>query len=139
MRRHSTEFRVRYCECDPMGVAHHSVYAVWFEIGRTELLRAGGGDYRALEARGVFLAVAKLDVRFRLPAKYDDLLELTTRLEDVGHVKIEHRYELRRGSDLLTTARSTLACLDREGRVQPLPPELAGCGLTDERSAGSTP
>lgn len=124
LREHSTMIRVRYCECDPMGVAHHSVYAVWFEIGRTELLRAQGGDYRSLEARGVFLAVAKLDVRYRRPARYDDVLELTTHLEDVGHVKIEHRYELRRDSELLATARSTLACLDRDGVVRPLPDEL---------------
>ncbi|HMN97266.1 MAG TPA: thioesterase family protein [Phycisphaerales bacterium] len=128
-QRHSTSIRVRYCECDPMGVAHHSVYPIWFEIGRTEMLRAAGGDYRELEARGVFLAVAKLDVRYRRPARYDDLLELTTVLEDVGHVKLEHRYELRGSGALLATGRSTLACLDRAGAVQPLPPELvAQCG-----------
>lgn len=114
-----------------MGVAHHSVYAVWFEIGRTEMLRADGGDYRALEANGVFLAVAKLDVRYRKPARYDDVMELTTVLEDVGHVKLEHRYELRRNAELLATARSTLACIDRDGRVQPLPPELLASGQAE--------
>ena len=71
---HDTEIRVRYPECDPMGVAHHATYPIWFEIGRTEMLRARGGNYRLLEAEGVFLAVVRLEVRYRRPARYDDLL-----------------------------------------------------------------
>jgi acyl-CoA thioester hydrolase len=60
---HSIEVRVRYPECDPMGVVHHAVYPIWFEMGRTEMLRAAGGSYRDMEAAGVFLAVARLEVR----------------------------------------------------------------------------
>ncbi len=121
-------FRVRYSECDPMGVAHHSAYAPWFEMGRTELLRSTGAglDYRQLEERGVFLAVVRLEIRYKRPARYDDVLELRTILKDAGHVKIEHAYELFRQSDrvLLATGATTLACLDREGRPRPLPDEL---------------
>ena len=84
MSSHSTktprgriEIRVRYQECDPMGVAHHTAHPVWFEMGRTELLRTGSGlRYRDLEARGVFFAVFKMSVHYRRPACYDDLLEL---------------------------------------------------------------
>lgn len=118
------DIRVRYCECDPMNVAHHSVYPIWFEMGRTELLRASGQTYRAFEEAGIFLAVVSLSLKYKRPAKYDDLLTLITRLRDVGHVKIEHTYELRRGSDVLATGESTLACLDREGRARPLPETL---------------
>lgn len=107
-----------------MGVAHHSVFPVWFEMGRTELLRARGGNYRELEEEGVLLAVVRLDIRYRAPARYDDVLDLTTRLEDVGHVKIEHSYELHRDDELLATGRTTLACIDREGRARPLPDSL---------------
>ena len=125
---HDTEFRVRYPECDPMGIAHHASYPVWFEIGRTEMLRATGGNYRDLEAAGVFLAVVRLDVRYRRPARYDDLLRLRTHLLVAGPVKIEHSYELFRGSDLLAEGRTTLACLDREGAARALPPNLKiGC------------
>jgi acyl-CoA thioester hydrolase len=124
----ATEIRVRYCECDPMNVAHHSVYTIWFEMGRTELLRASGQTYRAFEEAGVFLAVVSLSVKYRRPAKYDDLLTLVTRLRDVGHVKIEHTYELRRGDEILAVGESTLACLDREGRARPLP-ELLRAGI----------
>lgn len=107
-----------------MGVAHHSVYPIWFEIGRTELLRAAGGNYRELEASGVLLAVVRLEVRYRRPARYDDLLDLTTVLGDAAHVKIEHRYELHRDGELLALGSSTLACLDRDGRPRPLPESL---------------
>ena len=68
---HVIEVRARYPECDPMGVVHHTVYPVWFEMGRTELLRSVGGSYRDLEEAGALLAVTRLEVRYRAPARYD--------------------------------------------------------------------
>lgn len=121
---HDTEIRVRYPECDPMGVAHHATYPIWFEIGRTEMLRARGGNYRLLEAEGVFLAVVRLEVRYRRPARYDDLLTLQTELRLAGPVKIEHTYRLLRDGELLAEAATTLACLDRDGRARVLPQSL---------------
>ncbi|HRQ73530.1 MAG TPA: thioesterase family protein [Phycisphaerales bacterium] len=131
--------RVRYCECDPMGVAHHAAYVPWFEMGRTELLRASGLSYAALERAGVLLAIVRLEARYRRPARYDDLLELTTRVVGASRVKIEHEYELRltertdgtahAPGELLATASTTLACIDRDGRPAPLPEWLAGDGL----------
>jgi acyl-CoA thioester hydrolase len=122
-----TTIRVRYAECDPMGVAHHTAYPVWFEIGRTELLRERGYDYRDFEAQGTFLAVVSLEVRCRRPARYDDLLSLETTLINPGasRVKVEHAYQLFRGDELLTTASTVLACLGRDGRARPLPEPLA--------------
>ena len=116
--------RVRYVECDPMGVAHHSAYPVWFEMGRTELLRATGLDYATLEREGVLLAVVTLEVKYQRPARYDDELQLTTTLVSCGHVKIEHRYELRRNDDLLATARTVLACPSRDGSPREVPEDL---------------
>src|SRR5262245_16658204 len=122
---HDMTFRVRYSECDPMGVAHHSAYPVGLEMGRTELLRPSRSiNYRDLEARGMFLAVVKLEVRYKLPARYDDVLMLRTKLVNAGHVKIEHEYELYRDSILIATASTMLACLDRDGRPRELPAEL---------------
>lgn len=120
----SIEIRVRYCECDPMGVVHHTVYPIWFEMGRTELLRSTGRTYRQLEDAGILLAVVRLEVKYRSPARYDDLVTLHTTLRSAGHVKIEHEYELARGSETLAVGSTTLACLDREGRARPLPPGL---------------
>lgn len=107
-----------------MGVAHHSAYPVWFEMGRTELLRASGRSYADVEASGAFLAVTRLEVSYRRPARYDEELTLETALVDVGHVKIEHSYRLLRGDDLLASGATTLACLDRDGRPRPVPSEL---------------
>jgi len=118
---HAIEFRARYPECDPMGVVHHSVYPVYFEMGRTEMLRAAGGSYRQMEEAGAFLAVVALEVRYRRPARYDDALRLETGLLSPGPVKVEHAYRLYRGSELLVEGATVLACLDRAGRPQPVP------------------
>jgi acyl-CoA thioester hydrolase len=127
LKEHSITIRVRYAECDPMGVAHHTAYPVWFEMGRTELLRAshsGTLSYRDLEEQGTLLAVVSLNVRYKRPARYDDLLTLHTRITNVGHAKFEHEYELMRDGILLATASTTLACVDRDGRPRPLPDSL---------------
>ncbi|MBL9141746.1 MAG: acyl-CoA thioesterase [Phycisphaerae bacterium] len=107
-----------------MGVAHHTVYPVWFEIGRTELLRSAGGNYRDLERAGILLAVVRLECSYKAPARYDDLLRLDTTLARVGSVKVEHTYELWRGDDLLASGATTLACLDRTGKARALPEGL---------------
>lgn len=104
-----------------MGVVHHTVYPVWFEMGRTELLRMTGVSYRDLEEQGVLLAVVHLDVKYRSPARYDELLRLETSLDHVGSIKVEHSYRLLRDDELLVTGTTMLACLDREGKAQPLP------------------
>lgn len=116
--------RVRYAECDPMNIAHHSAYPVWMEIGRVELLRAQGANYRDCEARGIFFAVARLSIRYKKPAKYDDELELHVIGLPCAGVKVEHRYELRRGDELLMTAETTIVCVTSEGRAVPVPEGL---------------
>ncbi|REJ88090.1 MAG: acyl-CoA thioesterase [Planctomycetota bacterium] len=117
---HEIRIRVRYSESDPMGLLHHSRYLSYFEMGRMELFRAQGGDYREMESRGLFVVVLKLQCEFKRPAKFDDLLTLTTRIANVTPAKLEHDYELRRGDELLARARVVLACVDRTGAVQQL-------------------
>ena len=120
------EIRVRYTECDPMGVAHHTVYPVWFEMGRTELLRGDGISYRDLETQGSLIAVVKLNIQYKRPARYDDLLALETSITDRGRATIDHEYQLSRDGVLITTASTTVVCVDRDGRPQPLPDVLSG-------------
>ena len=124
MTPHTMEIRVRYAECDPMSVAHHTAYPVWFEMGRTELCRAGGLDYRELEAQDAYLAVVKLAVAYRAPARYDDVVQLETTLTNSTRVKLEHAYRLTRDGFILATAETTLACVDGDGKLQELPAEL---------------
>lgn len=113
--------RVRYVECDPMGVAHHSIYPIWLEIARTELLRTRGISYAQMEAQGVFVVVVKLALNYRRPARYDDELRVIAGVTRTTPAKIEHGYEIRRGEELLCTAWTVLACLDRQGRPQRVP------------------
>ncbi len=115
------QIRVRYAETDRMGLLHHANYLVYFEQGRTELLRQRGRSYKDLEDQGYFLVLAKIEVRYRQPARYDDLLTLRTTVTRTTPVRIEHRYEVLRDGRLLAEGSSTLACVDREGRLQALP------------------
>jgi acyl-CoA thioester hydrolase len=120
-REHEIQIRVRYQETDAMGVLHHANYFTYFEIGRTELLRANGRDYRDVEAEGIFMVVVRIDCRYLRPARYDDVLTLRTTTTRITAVKIEHAYQLLRGDELLAEAHSTLACVDRTGTVQRVP------------------
>ena len=105
-----------------MGVAHHSVYPVWFEMGRTEFLRGSSTrSYRDMEADGAFLVVASLEIKYRRAARYDDLLCLETTIEEVGRAKIRHSYQLQRDAELIATGTTTLACVNASGAVTPLP------------------
>jgi len=121
IREHDLEIRVRYQETDAMGVLHHANYFTYFEMGRTELLRANGKAYRDLEADGLLMVIVKIGCSYRRPARYDDVLRLNTRTVRVTAAKIEHEYQLYRGEELLCEGHSTLACVDRDGRVQRVP------------------
>ena len=134
----SLAVRVRYAECDPMGVAHHASYAPWLEMGRTELLRTSGLSYADLERAGVFLVVTKLEIRYRRPIVYDDVVEVRTAVESAGRVKLRQRYELvrveRDGAapdaakdprvpidGVCAVALTELACVDASGRPRAMP------------------
>lgn len=127
--------RVRYAETDAMGYLHHANHAVYFEMARTELFRSRGGDYRAMEESGLFLVIVKLETRFVRPARYDDLLSVRVRVARITPAKIEHEYELVREGEVLTRATSTLACVDRDGRVRPIPDALGVAGARPDGEA----
>ena len=118
------DIRVRYVECDPMGYLHHARYLEFFELGRTELLRRGGHSYRDMEQRGHFLVVARVQCKFIKPARYDDVLTLTTRIERVTAARIDHSYELNRNDTLLCIGHTTLASVDGKGKLACIPDYL---------------
>ncbi|HWQ09662.1 MAG TPA: thioesterase family protein, partial [Holophaga sp.] len=88
-----TTIRVRYAETDAMGIVHHAVYPVWMELGRSDFLRELGQSYAEWEAQGVMMSVGELQVKYRLPAKYDELVEVRTRLAEAGRRKVVFTYE----------------------------------------------
>jgi len=116
--------RVRYPEADAMGYMHHSVYVQYLEMGRIELLRKLGHSYANLESQGVFFVVTKLQVRYRAPARFDQVLTLTTKLVRQGPVRFDHEYELSRNDILLATASTTIACVGADGQVRAIPDEI---------------
>ena len=123
IQTHRINIVPRYAETDKGGVVHHSVYPVWFEMGRTELLRANGLAYKDLEKAGVFFVVARLQIKYRWPAQYDEKLELETICSLVTASKVEHTYILTRCCDgiILAEASTVLACVNAEGKLQRIP------------------
>jgi len=121
--KHTITIVPRYSETDRAGVIHHSVYPVWFEMGRTELLRANGFAYKDLESAGIFFAVADLHLKYRRPAFYDQPVELETFCSEVTASRAKHTYIIRDKAlgTTLTEGQSTLACVNREGKLQRMP------------------
>ena len=120
-----SEIRVRYAETDQMGVAYHTNYLVWCEIGRTELMRELGLPYADLERDGVFLAVAEALVRFMAPVRYDDRVFIRTRLERLQSRAVTFAYDLTKegpdGTIRIAAATTKLVAMDRNGAARKLP------------------
>ncbi|MGB7220346.1 MAG: thioesterase family protein [Vicinamibacterales bacterium] len=121
--RSTSRVRVRYAETDKMGVVYYANYLVWFEVGRTDLLRSAGWSYREMEADGYVLPVVEVACVYRQPARYDDELEVRTVGSLISPVRVEFQYEVVRAADQVTlaTGRTTHAALDNEGRPRRLP------------------
>jgi acyl-CoA thioester hydrolase len=113
MIRNQTNIRVRYGETDQMGYVYYGNYAQFFEVGRVEWLRALGVSYKSLEESGIMLPVIQLNINYMKPAKYDDLLTITTIMTKKPLVKIEFDFEVRNeNNDLLTTGFTSLVFMD---------------------------
>ena len=110
--------RVRYKETDQMGIAHHSNYIVWFEIGRTDLCRETGFPYTEIENRGFILVVTEIGCRYRTPFRYDDEVVIRTSVESAASRAIRFAYELFDGAkgELRATGFSAHMWLDRLSR-----------------------
>jgi acyl-CoA thioester hydrolase len=124
LTEHEIEIRVRYQETDAQGRLHHANYLTYFEMGRTEMLRASGLTYRKFEEEGWMLVVWEITCKYHQPAFYDDVLRLRTRIVESRGAKIIHEYQVFRDETLLAKGRSTLACIDRDGRAQRIPAAL---------------
>ena len=121
VKQHETQIRVRYEDADPMGFLHHAKYFTYFEIGRMDLFRSSGGNYRELEESGTYAVVVDAHCRYRKPARFDDLLIVQTTLAKITMVKIQYQYEMFRDQESLASAQVTLALVDKQGVVQPVP------------------
>jgi acyl-CoA thioester hydrolase len=123
MKDYEFSVRVRYAETDQMGVVYHGNYAQYFEMGRVEWLRNLGISYKWMEENGVMLPVVSLQMNYKKPARYDDLLRVKTILKSQTSVKIEFDYEIyNEQNDLLTTGYSMLVFVDMKTGRPMVPP-----------------
>ena len=124
MREYEFQIRVRYAETDQMGVVYHGNYAQYFEMGRVEWLRNLGVSYKWMEDNGVMLPVVSLNMNYKKPAYYDDLLRVKTIFKNQTSVKIEFDYEIyNEKNELLTTGYSMLVFVNRKTGRPTLPPD----------------
>jgi acyl-CoA thioester hydrolase len=121
--RSTSTLRVRYAETDNMGVVYYANYLVWFEVGRTDLLRRAGWSYREMEIEGFALPVIEARCEYRQPARYDDEIEVRTAGSMVSPVRIRFDYEVVRSADQapLAAGHTVHATLDRNGRPCRMP------------------
>jgi acyl-CoA thioester hydrolase len=124
MKEHEYNVRVRYSETDQMGVVYHGNYAQYFEMGRVEWLRNLGISYKRMEEDGIMLPVVSLNINYKKPARYDNLLRVKTIFKSQTTVKIEFDYEIYNEEDeLLTIAKSILVFVNIKTGRPTVPPE----------------
>lgn len=126
--KHESRFRVRYAETDQMGVVYYANYFVWMEIGRVELVRSRGFNYKDLEHDGFFLSVIDASCRYISPGRYDDEIVVQTEIVRSTSRVVEFGYEIRAidPERLLATGSTRHIWLNREWRPCRLPPQYRG-------------
>jgi acyl-CoA thioester hydrolase len=132
MGKHQVRFRVRYAETDQMGVVYHANYLIWMEIGRVELVRSRGFNYKDLEkAEGILLSVVEAQCRYLSPARYDDEICVQTEIRRANARLIEFGYEIRCATDdrILATGSTRHIWLNREMKPARLPEKYHGAFL----------
>ena len=123
-----TRVRVRYAETDQMGVAYHSNFLIWFEVGRVELLRQAGFHYKDMEQTdGCYIAVVDARCRYKAPARYDDELIVRTRIKNVRGSLVHFSYEVLRAGDgvLLAEGETVHIVTDAQMKRRTLPEKYA--------------
>jgi acyl-CoA thioester hydrolase len=123
---HEIQFRVRYGETDRMGVVYHAEYLAWCEMGRTEYIRSRGMSYAEMERRGTPLVVAQATVRYHAPARYDDMIRVSTILSELGSRGLTFDYLITNADSgqRLASASTTLVALDATGKAVTIPPDI---------------
>ena len=117
MKSFTTQIRVEYHHTDQMGIVHHSNYVKFFEVARTEWLRAVGLTYAEMERRGVMMPIVEVNVKYRQPAYYDELIAVTAFVEELPMARMTFRYEIH-GEDgrAIATGSTTLGFIDKVTR-----------------------
>lgn len=124
-----TKIRVRYAETDRMGFVYYSHYAAYFEVARVEALRSLGFSYREMEDSGVLLPVLDFQIRYKKPAKYDDVLTVRANIPELPSLKIRFSYETLNDENLLLNEAETTLVFVRRDTMRPMPAPDALIGM----------
>lgn len=140
--RHETKVRVRYAETDKMGIVYHANYLVWFEIGRTEYCRSRGIEYRSIEdSENLYLVVAESYCRYKSPAYYDDVLIISTFINELKRRSLRFGYQIMRESDgiILAEGETTHLFTGKDSRVRALPDDFVKTITTEKLEPENEP
>ncbi len=137
VRAHScVEIRVRFGETDLMGIVHHASYLSYFEVARVAWLRRRGVTYATWAARGWHLPVVEASVRYRAPARFEDVLGVDVMLADVRSHSLRYTYQVMRGQERLADGETRLACVDSDHTLLRMPDSLIETLLRAEVMSG---
>ena len=114
--------RVKFFDTDTMGVVHHSNYIRMFETGRVEFLRALGISLNEMMSDGILFPIVEVNAKFHAPARFDDVLEISTIAEALTRAKMQFRYEIRRhGEEKILAEGSSTNVFTHDGKICRLP------------------
>lgn len=134
-----TTIRVRYAETDQMGVVYYGNYFTWFEVGRVELCRQLGFEYKRMEAEDdSYIVVAEASCRYKRPARFDDLLTIRTRVIETQRRTIRFGYEILNHGERIATGETLHVICDRNGRPKSLPDKYKKYFISSESPHGAT-
>lgn len=108
-----TKIKVRYQETDQMGIAHHSVYPIWFEEARTNFIKSIGISYSEIEKLGIMLPLTKLSCKYIRPALYEDILIIQTKVKKLTNVKIQFEYKVFKEQQLINEGETEHPFVDK--------------------------
>ena len=120
----SNNIRVRYAETDRMDVVYHGNYLIWFETARIDMLDQIGLPYREVEKRGLYLPVLNISAEYKIPARFDDILDVHLYMKNKPRARIHFEYEVHRDTEILATGKSSHGFIDRDRKCVRPPKEL---------------
>ena len=126
-------FRVRFFETDLMGIVHHASYLTYFEAGRVEWLRRRGVTYADWANKGVHLPVVEAHLNYRMPARFDDEIEVKTTLSELRTVSLRFAYEITRDGQMICNGVTRLGCIDESHKLLRIPEYMRDVMLAGEK------
>ncbi|MFO0675050.1 MAG: thioesterase family protein [Polyangiaceae bacterium] len=137
--RSTTPLRVRFCDTDLMGIVHHATYLAYLEAGRVDWLRKRGVTYAEWAAGGLHLPVVEAELRYRKPARFDDLIHVETTLSELRMASLRFSFRILRKEELLIEASTRLACVDDRHTIRRLDASILSVLQAPESVPGEIP